>query len=40
MGVLEVIGGIVFLFLVGFASIYWQTSKVAKANPAGNLRYE
>ena len=36
----EVIISIVFLFLVGFASIYWQTSKVARANPAGNLRYE
>ncbi|MFT5640996.1 MAG: hypothetical protein ACI9A7_001094 [Cyclobacteriaceae bacterium] len=38
MGVLEIIGGIVFLFLVGFVSIYWQIAKIAKANPAGNLR--
>ncbi len=40
LGVTEVVGSILFLFLVGFASIFWQTSKVAKANPAGNLRYE
>lgn len=40
LGVGEVLLSIFFLFLVGFASIYWQTSKVAKSNPAGNLRYE
>jgi putative ABC transport system permease protein len=40
LGVIEVLLSMVFLFLVGFASIYWQTSKVAHANPAGNLRYE
>ncbi|MEP3390004.1 MAG: ABC transporter permease [Reichenbachiella sp.] len=40
LGVLEVIISIAFLFSVGFASIYWQTRKVAHANPANNLRYE
>ncbi|MEQ8241696.1 MAG: FtsX-like permease family protein [Cyclobacteriaceae bacterium] len=40
LGVIEVLVSIVFLFLVGFASIFWQTSKVAKTNPARNLRYE
>lgn len=40
LGVLDVIFSIVFLFIIGFASIYWQTSKVAHANPANNLRYE
>jgi len=40
MCVLEVIGGIAFLFLVGFAPIYWQIAKVAKANPAGNVGSE
>ena len=40
LGVLEVIMSIAFLFMVGAASIYWQTSKVAKANPATKLRYE
>ncbi len=40
LGVWEVLISIIFLFLVGFISIYWQTSKVARANPAGNLRYE
>lgn len=40
LGILEIIVSITFLFLIGFAAIYWQTSKVAKANPAGNLRYE
>lgn len=40
LGVTEVLGSIVFLFLVGFVSIYWQTAKVAHTNPAENLRYE
>ncbi|SMD38305.1 ABC-type transport system, involved in lipoprotein release, permease component [Reichenbachiella faecimaris] len=40
LGVLDVIFSIVFLFIIGFASIYWQTSKVAHANSANNLRYE
>lgn len=40
LGVLEVVFSIFFLFMVGFASIYWQTSKVAHSNPAGNLRHE
>jgi putative ABC transport system permease protein len=40
LGVIEVLISVTFLFLVGFISIYWQTSKVANANPAGNLRYE
>ncbi|MEO9870865.1 ABC transporter permease [Ekhidna sp.] len=40
LGVIEVIASIVFLFIVGAASIYWQTSKVTKANPATKLRYE
>ena len=40
LGFWEILVSVVFLFLVGFVSIYWQTSKVASANPAGNLRYE
>ncbi len=40
LGAGEILVSILFLFLVGFVSIYWQTSKVAHANPAGNLRYE
>ncbi|MEP0984212.1 ABC transporter permease [Ekhidna sp.] len=40
LGVLEVLAGILFLFLVGLSSIYWQASKVTKANPATKLRYE
>lgn len=40
LGVLEVVCGILFLFLVGFISIYWQASRVTRENPAGNLRYE
>ena len=40
LGVIEVIGSIGFLFMVGVASIYWQTSKVTKSNPASKLRYE
>ena len=40
LGVLEVLFSIAFLFLVGFASIYKQTRKVAHANPSENLRYE
>ncbi|MEM9328220.1 MAG: ABC transporter permease [Bacteroidota bacterium] len=40
LGPIEVILSITFLFLVGAISIYWQTSKVAKANPATKLRYE
>ncbi|WP_424961214.1 ABC transporter permease [Ekhidna sp.] len=40
LGFLEIFGSILFLFLVGLSSIYWQTSKVTKANPATKLRYE
>ncbi|WP_420583238.1 ABC transporter permease [Reichenbachiella sp.] len=40
LGIIEVLLSMVFLFLVGFATIYWQTSKVAHSNPAKNLRYE
>jgi putative ABC transport system permease protein len=40
LGVVEVLAGILFLFIFGFASIFWQTSKVARANPATKLRYE
>ncbi len=40
LGILEMIGSVLFLFLVGAISIFWQTSKVAKSNPANRLRYE
>ncbi|NQZ77352.1 MAG: FtsX-like permease family protein [Ekhidna sp.] len=40
LGLIEVILSIFFLFFVGAVSIYWQTSKVTKANPATKLRYE
>lgn len=40
LGLLEIFGSVLFLFLVGLSSIYWQTSKVTKANPATKLRYE
>lgn len=40
VGVLEVLVSIGFLFGVGFASIYWQTSRVTRSNPANSLRYE
>ncbi|REE00133.1 ABC transporter permease [Marinoscillum furvescens] len=40
VGLLEVLISIGFLFGVGFASIYWQTSRVTRANPATSLRYE
>lgn len=40
LGVLEIIGGVGFLFLVGFLSIYWQTSKITRSNPSTKLRYE
>lgn len=40
LGVVEVLISILFLFSVGFLSIFWQTSKVAKSNPATKLRYE
>ncbi len=40
LGAPEVILSILFLFLVGASSIYWQTRKVARANPATKLRYE
>ncbi len=40
LGVLEILISILFLFAVGAASIYWQTSKVTKSNPATKLRYE
>jgi ABC-type antimicrobial peptide transport system permease subunit len=40
LGFLEIFGSVLFLFLVGLTSIYWQASKVTKANPATKLRYE
>ena len=40
LGVWEIVGSVLFLFSLGFAFIYWQTSKVAQANPATNLRTE
>ncbi len=40
LGIIEIAASIAFLFTVGIASIYWQTSKVTKANPATKLRYE
>ncbi|MEM7298329.1 MAG: FtsX-like permease family protein, partial [Bacteroidota bacterium] len=40
LGILEVLLSIVFLFMVGISSIYFQTAKVTKANPATKLRYE
>ncbi|MEQ9300920.1 MAG: FtsX-like permease family protein [Cyclobacteriaceae bacterium] len=40
LGVTEVVVSILFLLVVGFASIYWQTAKVAHTNPSKNLRYE
>ena len=40
LGITEVAVSIAFLLTVGFASIYWQTAKVAHTNPANNLRYE
>ncbi|MEM0940828.1 MAG: ABC transporter permease [Bacteroidota bacterium] len=40
LGVIEVVISILFLFMVGAASIYWQTAKVTKANPATKLRYQ
>lgn len=40
LGIVEVLVSILLLFAVGFLSIYWQTSKVARSNPATKLRYE
>ena len=40
LGIWEIVGSVLFLFLVGFLFIYWQTSQVAQSNPATNLRYE
>lgn len=40
LGVLEVAVGVIFLFAIGFFSIFWQTGKIARANPATKLRYE
>ena len=40
LGAAEIVLSVTFLFLVGAISIYWQTSKVTKANPATKLRYE
>jgi len=40
VGLGEVVLSVVFLFLIGFLFIFWQTSKVAQTNPATNLRYE
>ncbi|MEO1254165.1 MAG: ABC transporter permease [Bacteroidota bacterium] len=40
VGALEILVGILFLFIVGAISIYWQTAKVTKSNPATKLRYE
>jgi ABC-type antimicrobial peptide transport system permease subunit len=40
LGIIEVIVGIAVLLSMGLAAIYFQTSKVANANPAGSLRTE
>lgn len=40
LSIWEVVLSVLFLFLVGFAFIFWQTSRVARLNPATNLRYE
>ncbi|MEP1033293.1 FtsX-like permease family protein [Ekhidna sp.] len=40
LGIIEIFVSIAFLFLVGLSSIYWQASRVTKANPATKLRYE
>ena len=40
LGAAEVIVSVIFLFFIGAASIYSQTAKVTKANPATKLRYE
>tara|TARA_Y100000310_G_scaffold345073_1_gene461610 strand:+ start:1546 stop:4167 length:2622 start_codon:yes stop_codon:yes gene_type:complete len=40
MGVLEIVLGILSLSLIGFVAIYLQTNKIARMNPANNLRYE
>lgn len=40
LGFMEIFVSVLFLFLVGLFSIYWQTAKVTKANPATKLRYE
>lgn len=40
IGFLEIVASILFLFFIGFISIHWKASRVAKADPAGNLRYE
>ncbi len=40
LGILEIVVSTIFLFFLGFVSIYGQTSRIAGANPARNLRYE
>lgn len=40
LGWMEMVGGVALLFVLGFLSIFGQTSKLARANPADNLRYE
>ncbi|MFH6983666.1 ABC transporter permease [Marinoscillum luteum] len=40
LGLPEMVLSIAFLFLVGFAAIYWQTFRVTRENPASNLRHE
>ena len=40
LGIIEVVVGVLFLFLMGAASIYWQAAKVTRANPSSKLRYE
>ncbi len=40
LGWIEVLLSISFLFLIGFLAIFWQTSKIARENPADNLRME
>ncbi len=40
LGFVEVVISALFLFFIGFIFIIWQTNKVAKSNPAMNLRYE
>lgn len=40
LGVLEIVASLVFLAMVGMVSIYSQTAKITKGNPATRLRYE
>lgn len=40
IGLVELLPGVVLIFLIGFLTISWQTIKAAKANPADMLRDE